>query len=308
MKPSNRVRAAIASCILLTLALVCCGREEIALRTSSGLRGDAGGRSLCDGSIAAPACVAFGGGCSTGSDCCSNICVASVCVRSASCKAPLAACTGRDECCSGGCEPVGPDGERQCISFCKGLGTPCGAAADCCSFSCVAGVCSTARACKERNEDCSTSAECCAAECKDGRCDTDRIDESCRPTGEACDGGGGGDCCGICNVATDTCDPGPGACRAVGAPCSTGPDCCGGACIAGPDSIQRCGASCVPSGGTCASQSDCCDGGCVGSPGVCVAKSAVCLPDGNTCSTPAQCCSGQCLAGTCRTDCNLALF
>jgi len=309
---------AVTAVTISAAAMTACGREDVDLLDTppSGPGADGGdeaaddGGSLGDGTRGdgagcpdAPSgvCRTSGDVCASAQDCCSDRCENGICLPAA-CGAPGAACTTRDQCCSGACEPVPGTPNRACLGYCKRNGVACTRAQDCCSLACLGGVCA-AGVCGKTGDDCTLASDCCSGKCTTGRCELDTL-LSCRPSGEDCNSGGGIGCCGPCNQ-DGRCDVGPGACRAIGAPCLTTADCCRGSCA---QTVNQgplvCVADCVLEGASCATSSDCCAGSCAGAPSTCRSQIQACKLLGADCTSDGECCSSQCLGGRCGDNCS----
>jgi hypothetical protein len=185
---------------LAALLNACVEHVELAPAASDG------GVRACTPAVAGQTCTGIGEHCGADQDCCSVRCVSGLCLPAGSCSAPGGACVTRATCCSGRCEPT-PVG-RVCLDYCARDGTTCASDLDCCSQSCVAGVCAGYGVCTPLGVACAASSECCA----------------------------GGVCANVpgqCIRATDEC-------LCVGSACVTSKDCCTGQCYAG-----SCAATCI---------------------------------------------------------------
>lgn len=312
-------RAGIGLTVGVGLALVgACGREDIELShftptaisdaateggPSSGEGGSfgEGGFSPCSRDAGQRPCHGVGETCSLPGECCSSRCESGACMPKGTCALPGTTCTTRADCCSGSCEPVPGAATKQCLDFCKRDGETCARAQDCCSLGCNGSVCGQTL-CSREGDDCVTGQTCCSGICgADKKCALDTA-AGCRATAEDCNSGGGPGCCVQC--VNNHCDPGAGACRAIGSPCGAAPDCCSGSCVQGANNVQRCAGACTAQGAACQTTADCCGGTtCTGSPSVCSAPASVCKLQGDQCVGDGECCSLQCLFGRCGDNC-----
>lgn len=166
--------------------------------------------------------------------------------------------------------------------MCKETGASCNAADECCSSSCVGGLCSEPVACLPRGAQCwmPGSPPCC-----EEFCDTDICGGLCQHPGEAC-GGGYGDCC------TGACENGICAtCREEGESCAEESFCCGNALVCVADTCT----ACVPEGTACTMAEECCQN--LGQ--LACAGGACCRPANVVCTVGTECCSGACNGGFC---------
>ena len=112
---------------------------------------------------------------------------------------------------------------------------------------------------------------------------------ACRALGDPC--GSAPDCCsGRCG--SGGCLP-PGVCAGPGDSCADAGDCCSGLCepVAGT-TARACLAECRPDAAACVRASDCCSFACQG--GVC--GGTECSREGDVCTVDADCCSNECVA------------
>jgi hypothetical protein len=314
------VRATLAASLLVAIAFPLaggCGPEDIQLArvdasapdagddgASEVLPGVDGAPPVCDADAPAPACRALGDPCGSSSDCCSTHCTAGVCVANGACAGAGAACASPGDCCSGFCEPTSGPG-RACLAACRPAGVACARASDCCALDCNGGVCGGAE-CKREGSDCASNGECCSNLCDPTQMNKCAIDQTatCRPTGESCNSGGKGTCCGTCDEALDRCDPGAGACRALGVVCSQPSDCCGGACAMDASGVLVCSGAPLADGASCQASFECASGSCGSNPPACSAPPQTsCIPSGSACDDGGACCSGQCAGGVCQSGC-----
>jgi hypothetical protein len=167
-------------------------------------------------------------------------------------------------------------------------GSACSAHAQCCTGSCVAGICTTGYGlCESPGATCATPAECCS-----GRCEV--------VAGGARECVGSGTCAGvteICLFSVDCCSTWcvAGACATgstcgvIGTTCTTAVQCCSGICSAGR--CQSVGGTCSPLGESCTSGNGCCSGFCdAGRCGI----GFFCRASGELCNEGADCCTGIC--------------
>lgn len=170
-----------------------------------------------------------------------------------------------DTCCSGVCNGDADGGAPFCHTptFCKGPGVGCAAGTECCTNSCVGGVCSSTL-CLAQGQACTSGSQCCSTLC------------------------------------ATTCQPVPGAtCKTLGETCNTGTDCCSTNCQGGV-CVRAFG--CQANGDLCLKDADCCGHACSkndGTPGTCLVVTGGggggCLQDGNPCAGGTTCCSRICL-------------
>jgi hypothetical protein len=261
-RPSSGARRLVAGLALAALAAGC--RSEVELTIPRALP--------------TATCAANGAGCATPGDCCSGACVDAHCATGA-CRAEGAECAIGADCCSFVCatDPAG-SGRRVCAipAGCSSDGQSCAAApADCCSGTCMGGMCAMVPVCRPAGETCAKNDECCG-----------RI---CAERGES----------GVmgCQLLS--------ACRADGEICATGDTCCSGRCTTMPGGTGRCQAlpGCRPALEPCMDAKDCCSGLCAPSlepsgpgPNRCV-RADGCQPEQERCATGATCCSGVCNVG-----------
>ncbi len=308
------VGAAIGTAILA----FACGAEDVELAPAT--VSDAGvadasdetgrfhtdaGASGCDASPRATACRALGDPCGSGSDCCTTHCASGACVHDGTCGGAGSPCSSRSDCCSGLCEPVGGSPERACLAECRPEGAACKRASDCCALSCNAGTCQ-GQECQKVGSDCASDAQCCSNRCdatQGNKCALDPV-ATCRPSGEDCTSGGNTPCCGACDDSTKRCDPGAGACRAIGTVCERDTDCCHGTCAADAAGPRLCTSPPLADGTPCLAGFECASGSCVGNPPTCGAAIASCVASGESCPSNGPCCSGLCGAnGSCQPGC-----
>jgi hypothetical protein len=316
---SIRLGVALAALVAAT-AVAACGPEDIELahddagvreasvdgHVTGSLPGDDGATPVCDASAPPPACRALDAVCGGDSDCCSTHCASGTCVAPGTCAGAGAPCTSRADCCSGLCEPANGTTALTCLAQCRPDGAACSRASDCCSLDCNAGACGGAE-CLQEGTDCTTSAQCCSNLCdptQGSKCAIDPV-AACRPSGESCNSGGKGTCCGVCDDALDRCDPGPGvSCRVLEAICSQASDCCSGACTLSASGDQVCTGALLADGVSCQAGFECASESCGSNPPACGAPPlTACIPTGAACSEGGACCSGTCAGGTCQSGC-----
>lgn len=240
-----------------------------------------------------PLCRSAGEACTSGIQCCTNVCLNGTCGGS-QCLDIGGSCSVNEQCCTktctnGTCAQIPSD----TTSACKVVGQACGADGDCCSTNCQAGICARAYSCQAYGDICTNNAECCGNACSApdggvGRCQmiTGGGGGGCTQDGNPCSGGSG--CCSRTCVdlgyGATVCQP-VGGCKLTGNYCRQDSDCCGGGkfpdggainpngtvkCVGGRcDNGQSCngvgnicGAGTLPDGGAVdinASQ-NCCDG------------------------------------------------
>ncbi len=98
-------------------------------------------------------CVADGGMCAMGTNCCSGNCSAGIC--SPPCQPDGGSCMNFNECCSGVCA------QGACITQCSPNGSMCTLPSDCCDGMCNGGVCGAPQ-CPMTGQPC---ADCTASKC-----------------------------------------------------------------------------------------------------------------------------------------------
>jgi hypothetical protein len=235
-------------------------------------------------------CNGRGGFCRSDFECCGfdDRCVSDRC-----CSLEGTSCSVADDCCSGRCESG--------VCACAGATETCSVETDCCGRDDLS--CTDGRCCAPSGGICGSDDQCCSGSCLDGLCAECEGGVCCRSIGSCTDGP---DCCsGLCVDGSCTCiEPGNA--------CSTDAECCGDApcrggvcCIAAPntcsDNAQCCSGVCDPEfdicacargGQTCADDGDCCELDCEG--GVCA-----CGGSGAFCVTDDECCSGLCRQPNC---------
>lgn len=188
----------------------------------------------------------------------------------------------------------------------KANGEQCGGDGECCSGSCLGGLCTTgAGACFGLGHTCTANVECCGGNlcapdaaggkrCSDQQfCGADgasctRADQCCSLT------------CGACGAAGCVCGGGE-LCKPASEPCAAPSECCSNLCSGG--TCQSSGAGCATFGESCAlagTSSTCCSRLCGDLDGElrCVASSS-CRARGEICALDTDCCSGTCLDGRC---------
>lgn len=245
-------------------------------------------------------CVAAGGACAIGTDCCTNHCDSGTC-STTQCTADGATCASNAECCGGTCNGT-------CTPLnaaCKTSGNTCAANTDCCSGDCNANhLCAQPSFCVQNGDACGHDDDCCGGICKLGN---NGVGTCTQPTvgatncsagidGSLCEGCG--DCCSrLCApygaTGVKICQPAEG-CRVDGDLCAQDSDCCGGdpnSGLPGAGNVQclkqhtgdkvgicRNPMSCDPEGDVChykdyqtcgnsSARNDCC--GAPGNSGVC---------------------------------------
>lgn len=167
------------------------------------------------------------------------------------------------ECCNGACADVGLD-EPVCVSpggYCALGGGACVTALDCCSLSCVEGLCQSSGECASQGAACEGNADCCSNNCNAGAC-----------------------------------GPGRGGCIDAGKSCTDDHGCCSGNCSNG--ACMGSGPACLATGEGCAADAECCSRACEKATSTC-AKLPYCRPAGEACTSNAQCCSLTCADGYC---------
>ena len=161
-------------------------------------------------------CVAVMGACGSTMDCCEgDRCVNGTCVPPPQvCSEEGTSCGQQpvSSCCSGRCEPTGPNGSAVCAPYCKPDNSMCSSAAECCSLACNGNACGGV-ICSTVGSVCQSDSDCCTGDCTGGHCVL-TPSASCLPSGDTCgDGGAVGCCSNVCNIETQRC----GVLGAVGA-------------------------------------------------------------------------------------------
>ncbi|HEY3451205.1 MAG TPA: hypothetical protein VGK67_32910 [Myxococcales bacterium] len=187
------------------------------------------GKTVCK----AQTCVAAGATCTPGSStCCNGLSCEPNGEIGYSCRVPgvlvdggvpvLLDDAGHPLPNDGGTVPTGDAGPS-----CKGNGTTCAAASDCCSNSCIAGeLSSTCQSCKPDTQSCTAGSDCCSGLCQAGTCVPPT---TCVSQGGVCSGTA--ECCAgtVCDISagqpTGLCNPGA-TCSSAGQTCSATQPCC----------------------------------------------------------------------------------
>ena len=191
------------------------------------------------------------------------------------------ACATGTDCCSGTCV-----GGVCNLGACVADGQACSASADCCGGSCVGGACAALSGdCKSLNNPCNSASDCCSGLCTNGQCGASSF---CAQNGDVC--GQGTDCCsGVCLK------PDGGGLYGACAPAPTGSaNCtltdgmlCAGQAISDGGGVPPCGGSCCSR--LCAPY---------GPTGVMVCQPASgCHVVGDLCTTDGDCCGSVGLPG-----------
>jgi hypothetical protein len=314
------MRLAVLTVLLAALALTtACGPEDIQLARADASTIEAGGDAgdmgtltggdgaapACEAGAPPPACRALDEPCGGDSDCCSTHCAAGACVATGTCGGAGASCASPGDCCSGRCEPGNGTTARTCLAECRPDGVACARASDCCALDCNAGVCGGVE-CLEEGTACAANADCCSNLCdatQDHKCVIDPV-AVCRPSGESCNSGGKGSCCGACDDTLQRCDEGTSACRALGVACAQALDCCSGACTKNAGGVPICAGPLLTDGARCQASFECASGSCGNAPPSCGEPPlATCVPTGDACGEGGACCSGICAGGLCQPGC-----
>ncbi len=216
-----------------------------------------------------------------------------------SCLGYSALCASGSQCCSGTCDPT----SHTCTSklgVCAGGGGGCTSSLDCCSLSCVGGICQTA--CMSDGQTCTSNGECCSGTCTGGTCAKLPSASSCSTAGNSC--ASDGTCCS--NLCTGgKCQLAASYCTQIGDICQHPTDCCTGVCnVASGATYGTCAANSPGAvdcsagvdgtvcGGSCG---DCCSRLCepYGPTGVLICQPANgCHVDGDICRSNSDCCGG----------------
>lgn len=288
---------------------VCWSDGECCSLSCTATGGNAG---FCVNESGRPAGCGYGGTpCSTGSDCCSFVCVdpgtgQKVCQEVSGCQVAGDSCASDANCCGGQ-----PNGSVDCHNdrfycdngqACRAPGTICGKPQQILpdgGIDCERkpdGTCFTV----------SQETNCCDASGNFKEDATCRVDESGVPR---CFGGGDIAGCIYGYTGEEPC------CIADGQVCQFSDQCCGGApCVAGDDGVPRCTVpQCLNLGTTCTPGATGADACCSGSECLAVdeinyacqlAGSAdggtTCNANGDTCATSSDCCSEICEGGVCQ--------
>lgn len=269
-------------CGILCLLAAACGHQDLVAIKPGG----SGGAPSC----LFAECNSSGPGhsnqCCDGTRCSSGFCIPID--AGPSCGYPMQPCTNSSSCCTGSCETVAQSADRLCAwNICQGLGQPCAADGDCCSFACGQNACTDTRPpCALQNEKCTNDIDCCSQHCVNNTCS--RLGD-CTFRGDSCKGNA--ECCsGNCvNLgATSRCI----GCGMVDAYCTNGTQCCSGSCL-----DSKCAKSCGTKYSYCENYSDCCSNYCIPSlngPGSCSDY----FDQGQTCWIDSNCTPGT----TCQYD------
>ncbi len=198
------------------------------------------------------------------------------------------------------------------IGACAPASAACSVSTDCCTGSCLAGVCGASQ-CVSIGEPCPDAGNaCCTGTCTSGKCASITTSPTCTTAGNTCTAGS--DCCsglctgGVCNIASSFCvQPND--------ICFTGADCCTGVCQSpnsspvSPTNAGTCGpppssggVNCTGVDGTlCDPANVGCAGGCCsalcapyGPTGVPICQQAQgCHVEGDLCRVNGDCCGGE---------------
>lgn len=229
---------------------------------------------------------------------------------SAACVASGGSCAKGTECCTANCE-LGDAGTGTCeapVTQCKLPGTTCATGNECCTFSCAGGTCSNLQ-CVADNAACGVDSDCCSQSCAPdgaggGKC------APLNPTGKPTSGN---PCTMSSQCASGWCNNGvcsnPSYCVQDTDICSSNGECCNGTCViaagksvgtcgpqpspGGTKSCQSAGTICTPVSGPCGG--DCCSRECapyaVTGVSICQPESG-CRATGEICRTGSDCCGG----------------
>jgi hypothetical protein len=217
------------------------------------------------------------------------------------CLATGGSCTSGTECCTGVCESQS-DGGHACSAaqVCKDNGGSCTTAQDCCSLKCAGGQCATGL-CTQSSGQCTADSECCTNNCVSGVC-APNIGVTCAVAGDPCtaEGVNNGCCSRLCKdfdpgATSDLrCAPSP-TCRSAGEPCAEGSDCCTFTCTAGVcDAQPPVGTiNCLVVGSSCQGSASCCSNLCAddGTGFVQCQFLGGCRPEAELCRRESDCCN-----------------
>jgi hypothetical protein len=213
-------------------------------------------------------------------------------IAPSSCGTTGDACTTDAQCCSRLCDVP----TQRCVSAmfnCAPTGAGCKTPTDCCSLHCNTSSTCDAAACVGDAQTCVVDRDCCSGSCLGGICQT--LNANCKTAGNACNGGA--ECCStVCN--NHVCSLRGSYCAQSGDVCYRDTDCCIGSCALAPGGVVgTCGANgtCAVGGTACNSCGTCCSGVCApfGSLGsmICTASTG-CRTAGDSCVSASDCCGG----------------
>ncbi|HET9834061.1 MAG TPA: hypothetical protein VFP91_20195, partial [Vicinamibacterales bacterium] len=209
------------------------------------------------------------------------------------CRPMSAACTRAGECCSrtcisGVCVPLGT---------CQIAGTTCSFGSACCSGRCQeeplysSKVCGSS--CSADGIPCIRAQNCCSLACYNGVCGG----QMCKIWEDTCSTNA--DCCtNICDPITHKCelaDYDAAGCQPAGETCA--PDAGIRCCYGCNTTLARCAPPptlCRGIGAACTADSECCRGACMPNDHNVKVCQIPCLADGASCTTAVECCSYGC--------------
>ncbi len=204
---------------------------------SSGSGGDSGTGASNGSGGNTVTCTLQGDSCSDSDECCSGICDDN---DTCTCSSAGKDCLEGADCCSGQCNPT-TNTCAQVLGVCSQDDTPCTDATECCTLSCVDGLCGS-EACTLDTETCTSDDQCCSGNCSDeGACLplADPNVTQCNSAGNSCSANG--DCCsGLCDTDAGTCLLGASYCVQRFDACSSDAQCCGGSCVMGDGLLGYC--------------------------------------------------------------------
>jgi hypothetical protein len=271
--------AAVVGATCTTLGNSCTGNGDCCSQLCSG--------NKCTPAGGLASCLATGDICFQAGDCCTGVCniasgaSAGTCgtlatMGSGGCFVDGEPCSSGTNCCSRLCVPTAAGGHVcQVASGCRVVGDLCHTPSDCCgapgsnlpgdgnvTCSIVAGTnpplgtCRNPMGCNPEGDVCggtngvNARQDCCG-------CIPGPTKPCCKP-----DANGVNRCYGGYSSACPTGYTGQaGCCIAAGSQCTFSSECCNGApCVPDASGVLRCGSACVAQGAACSATADCCTG------------------------------------------------